>query len=116
MPSDNLDMSWIHEYSRIHSVQQLMNREPVDDIVIQTIYMNNNLEIKKINKELISLTNINSDINSNTGSNKGITKEQLLNILNEKTNSRTPELGPSVGVRLLSGDGMTSQDNSRNKQ
>lgn len=107
MPSDNLDMSWIHEYSRIHSVQQLMNREPVDDIVIQTIYMNNNLEIKKINKELISLTNINSD----KGSNKGITKEQLLHILNEKTNRRTPELGPSVGVRLLSGDGMTSQDN-----
>ena len=107
MTSDNLDMSWITEYSRIHSVQQLMNREPMDDIVIQTIYMNNNLEIKKINKEIISLTNINSD----KGINKGITKEQLLNIFNEKTNSRTPELGPSVGVRLLSGDGMPSQDN-----
>ena len=44
-------MSWINEYSRIHSVQQLMNREPIDDIVIQTIYMNHTLEIKKINKE-----------------------------------------------------------------
>jgi hypothetical protein len=84
-----------------------MNREPMEDIGIQTIYMNNNLEIKKINKELISLTNINSD----KGSNKGITKEQLLNILNEKTNRRTPELGTSVGARLLSGDGMTSQNN-----
>jgi len=107
MPSDSLDMSWINEYSRIHSVQQLMNREPMEDIGIQTIYMNNNLEIKKINKELISLTNINSD----KGIEKGITKEQLLNILNEKTNRRTPELGTSVGARLLSGDGMTSQDN-----
>ena len=103
MTSDNLDMSWINEYTRIHSVQQLMNREPIDDIVIQTIYMNHNLEIKKINKELLSLTSING--------NRGITKEQLMNIVQDKTNRRTPELGTSVGVRLLSGDGMTSQDN-----
>lgn len=78
MTSNNLDMSWINEYSRIHSVQQLMNREPIDDIVIQTIYMNHTLEIKKINKELISLTNING--------NRGITKEQLMNIVQDKTN------------------------------
>jgi len=78
LSSNDLDMSWIHEYSRIHSVQQLMNKEPLDDIVIQTIYMNHNLEITKINKELLSLTNMNG--------NKGITKDQLTNIIQDKTN------------------------------
>ena len=82
MSDDNLDISWIQEYSRIHSVQEIMNREPMDDIAIQTIYLrrtsDNNLEIAKIKKENIQLTAINRR--------KCITKEQLMHIIEEKTN------------------------------
>ena len=82
MSDDNLDISWIQEYSRIHSVQQIMNREPMDDIAIQTIYLkpisDNNLKITKIKKENIQLTTINNS--------KCITKEQLIHIIREKTN------------------------------
>jgi len=77
----DIDMSWIREYSRIHSVQQIMNREEIDSIVIQTIYMNTNLEIKKIDKETLKL----EDTNSHNANNKRcITKEQLLQIVQTK--------------------------------
>jgi hypothetical protein len=76
----DIDMSWIKEYSRIHSIQQIMNREEIDSIVIQTIYMNTNLEIKKIDKETLKL-----DTNShNTNNKRCITKEQLLQIVQTK--------------------------------
>lgn len=68
-------MSWIEEYSRIHSIQQIMNREELDSIVIQTIYMNTNLEITKINKETIKL---------DTNIHRCISKEQLLQIIQTK--------------------------------
>lgn len=76
----DIDMSWIKEYSRIHSIQQIMNREEIDSIVIQTIYMNTNLEIKKIDKETLELDN-NSH---NTNNKRCITKEQLLQIVQSK--------------------------------
>jgi hypothetical protein len=72
----DIDMSWIKEYSRIHSIQQIMNREEIDYIVIQTIYMNTNLEITKIDREPIKL-NTNSH-------NTYISKEQLLQIVQTK--------------------------------
>ncbi len=77
--ADNLDidMTWIKEYSRIHSIQQIMNREELDSIVIQTIYMNTNMEITKIDKETIKLS---------AGSHNKIiiSKEQLLKIVQNK--------------------------------
>lgn len=75
---EDLDMSWIDEYSRIHSIQQIMNREELDSIEIQTIYMNDNLEISKINKETsyLSANNI-----------RCISKEQLLHIIQSKKHS-----------------------------
>ena len=76
----DIDMSWIKEYSRIHSIQQIMNREEIDSIVIQTIYMNTNLEIKKIDKETLELyTN-----SHNTNNTRCITKEQLLQFVQTK--------------------------------
>ena len=171
---NDLDMSWIQEYSRIHSIQQIMNKEELDMIVIQTIYMNTQKQITKIDKEIIHL---------NIDSNRYISKEQLLKIIQNKkqvdkttynlfdmllftldlepkdiqkyvngecnniaklkslaTNThsiidiiippslfifhslhtffllfieigRTPEIGTSVGVRVLSGDGLPSKDN-----
>jgi len=76
----DIDMSWINEYSRIHSIQQIMNREEIDSIVIQTIYMNTNLEISKIDKEMIKL-----DTNSyHTNNKRCISKEQLLQIVQTK--------------------------------
>jgi hypothetical protein len=76
---DNLDidMSWIKEYSRIHSLQQIMNREELDSIVIQTIYMNTNMEITKINKEPLKL-------NTNSHNRPFISKELLLQIIQTK--------------------------------
>jgi hypothetical protein len=76
---DNLDidMSWIKEYSRIHSLQQIMNREELDSIVIQTIYMNTNMEITKIDKEQLKL-------NTNNHNKPYISKEQLLRIVQTK--------------------------------
>ena len=68
-------MSWIEEYSRIHSIQQIMNREELDSIAIQTIYMNTNLEITKINKEIVKL---------DTNTHRCISKEQLLQIIQTK--------------------------------
>lgn len=68
-------MSWIEEYSRIHSIQQIMNREELDSIVIQTIYMNTNLEITKINRETVKL---------DTNIHRCISKEQLLQIIQTK--------------------------------
>jgi len=76
----DIDMSWINEYSRIHSIQQIMNREEIDSIVIQTIYMNTNMEISKIDKETIKV-----DANiSNTNNKRFISKEQLLQIVQTK--------------------------------
>jgi hypothetical protein len=72
---NDLDMSWIEEYSRIHSIQQIMNREELDSIAIQTIYMNTNLEITKINKEIVKL---------DTNTHRCISKEQLLQIIQTK--------------------------------
>jgi hypothetical protein len=72
---NDLDMSWIEEYSRIHSIQQIMNREELDSIEIQTIYMNTNLEITKINKETVKL---------DTNIHRCISKEQLLQIIQTK--------------------------------
>jgi hypothetical protein len=78
----DIDMSWIKEYSRIHSIQQIMNREEIDSIVIQTIYMNTNMEISKIDKETIKLdTN-----NHHTNNKRYISKEQLLQIVQSKKN------------------------------
>jgi hypothetical protein len=76
---DNLDidMSWIKEYSRIHSLQQIMNREELDSIVIQTIYMNTNMEITKINKEPLKL-------NTKNHNRPFISKELLLQIIQTK--------------------------------
>jgi hypothetical protein len=74
---DDLDMSWINDYSRMHTIQQIMNKEELDSIVLQTIYMNKNLEIAKIDKENINLNNINN-------TNRCITKEQLLQIIQTK--------------------------------
>jgi len=71
----DLDMSWIQEYSRIHSVKEIMNREELDSIVLQTIYMKTNLEITKIDKEEIILDN---------AINRCISKEQLLKIIQTK--------------------------------
>ena len=76
----DIDMSWIKEYSRIHSIQQIMNREDIDSIVIQTVYLNTNLEITKIDKETIKLIT-----NSHNTNNKSyISKEQLLQIVQTK--------------------------------
>jgi len=72
---NDLDMSWIQEYSRIHSIQQIMNKEELDTIVIQTIYMNTQKQITKTDKETIVL---------NTGSNRYISKEQLLKMIQNK--------------------------------
>jgi len=72
---NNLDMSWIQEYSRIHSIQQIMNKEELDTIVIQTIYLNTQKQITKTGKETIVL---------NTGSNRYISKEQLLKMIQNK--------------------------------
>lgn len=74
--SNNLDMSWINDYSRIHSIQQIMHKEKLDCIVLQTIYMNKNLEITKIDKENVKLDNISNKIY--------ISKEQLLQIIQSK--------------------------------
>jgi hypothetical protein len=74
---DDLDMSWINDYSRMHTIQQIMNKEELDSIVLQTIYMNKNLEITKIDKENIKL-------NNNNNSKKYISKEQLLQIVQTK--------------------------------
>jgi hypothetical protein len=76
----DIDMSWIKEYSRIHSIQQIMNREELDSIVIQTIYMDTNLKITKIDKEPIKLTTS----NRNTNNKIYISKEQLLRIIKTK--------------------------------
>jgi hypothetical protein len=76
----DIDMSWIKEYSRIHSIQQIMNREELDSIVIQTIYMDANLKITKIDKEPIKLTTS----NRNTNNKMYISKEQLLRIIQTK--------------------------------
>jgi len=90
--NDDLDMSWIQEYSRIHSVKQIMNREELDSIVLQTIYMNTNLEITKIDKEEIKLDNT---------SNRCISKEQLLQIIQTKKVIETPasHLRPDVSTK-----------------
>uniref|UniRef100_A0A6C0JZD9 Uncharacterized protein n=1 Tax=viral metagenome TaxID=1070528 RepID=A0A6C0JZD9_9ZZZZ len=77
--NDDLDMSWIKEYSRIHSIQQIMNREEIDSIVLQTVYMNANLEISKINKETLKL-----DTNDHHTNKRCISKEQLLQIVQTK--------------------------------
>jgi hypothetical protein len=74
---DDLDMSWINDYSRMHTIQQIMNKEELDSIVLQTIYMNKNLEITKIDKENIKLDN-------NNNSKRYISKEQLLQIVQTK--------------------------------
>jgi hypothetical protein len=76
----DIDMSWIKEYSRIHSIQQIMNREELDSIVIQTIYMDSNLKMTKIDKEPIKLTTS----NRNTNNKMYISKEQLLRIIQTK--------------------------------
>lgn len=73
--NNDLDMSWIQEYSRIHSIQQIMNKEELDTIVLQTIYMNTQKQITKIDKEIIDL---------NISSNRYISKEQLLKIIQNK--------------------------------
>ena len=73
--NSDLDMSWIQEYSRIHSIQQIMNKEELDTIVIQTIYLNTQKQITKTGKETIVL---------NTGSNRYISKEQLLKMIQNK--------------------------------
>jgi hypothetical protein len=73
---DDLDMSWINDYSRMHTIQQIMNKEELDSIVLQTIYMNKNQEITKIDKENIKLNNNNSK--------RYISKEQLLQIVQTK--------------------------------
>lgn len=73
--NNDLDMSWIQEYSRIHSIQQIMNKEELDTIVLQTIYMNTQKQITKIDKEIINL---------NISSNRYISKEQLLKIIQNK--------------------------------
>lgn len=72
---DDLDMSWINDYSRMHTIQQIMNKEELDSIVLQTIYMNKNLEITKVDKENIKLNN---------NSKRYISKEQLLQIVQTK--------------------------------
>jgi hypothetical protein len=74
---DDLDMSWINDYSRMHTIQQIMNKEELDSIVLQTIYMNKNLEITKIDKENIKL-------NNNNNNKRYISKEQLLQIVQTK--------------------------------
>jgi hypothetical protein len=76
MGNDDLDMSWIHEYSRIHSIQQIMNREELDTITFQTIYINTNLEIIKIDEESIELEKKNKKCY--------ISKEKILKIIQEK--------------------------------
>lgn len=76
----NLDMSWIQEYSRIHSIQQIMNREDLDTIEIQSIYMNANLEITKIDKGNIQLESIDNK--------KCISRETLLKLIQSKKINR----------------------------
>jgi|LauGreSuBDMM15SN_2_FD.fasta_scaffold01497_2 hypothetical protein len=80
----DLDMSWIKEYSRMHSIQQIVNKEEMDDIGLQIIYMDVNREIKIINKHTITLSTITL---SNNDRGRGISKEQLLKIIQDtKTN------------------------------
>jgi hypothetical protein len=77
-----------------------MNREELDSIVIQTIYMNTNLEITKMDKETVKLQrtpgvpldqnhferNLNNEVQKNVynTNHKCISKEQLLQIIQTK--------------------------------
>jgi hypothetical protein len=79
----DLDTSWIQDVSRLHRVNDLMEREEMNCISIQTIYINSKQEIEKTEKETIELRKINSTQKYKIG----ITNEQLLHFIQKKKNT-----------------------------
>jgi hypothetical protein len=76
-----LDTSWIKDISVLHSVVKLMEKEPMQSITIQFIYMNQNKEIEKIEKQNCSL----HSIQTNSGEiGIGLSKETLMYIIQNK--------------------------------
>jgi hypothetical protein len=79
----DLDTSWMQDVSQLHRVNDLMEREEMNCISIQTIYINNKQEIEKTEKETIELRKINSTQKYKIG----ITNEQLLHFIQKKKNT-----------------------------
>ena len=94
MNNTDLDMSWVDEYSRLHVIENVMQREPIDSIVIQTIYMNTQSEIEKVDKDEIKIE-IGKipiekiEINKHYSNYSVVSKEQLQQFIQTKLNTHS---------------------------
>jgi hypothetical protein len=56
---EDLDISWILEEERLENIDQNCWREPLTEIGITTIYINQNKEIETIEREIMDVSGIN---------------------------------------------------------
>ena len=96
MNNTDLDMSWVDEYSRLHVIENIMQREPIDSIVIQTIYMNTQSEIEKVDKDEIKIEIGKGkipiekiEINTQFSNYSVVSKEQLQQFIQTKQNNHS---------------------------
>ena len=73
----DLDISWIQEHEKETNISENFFREPVENISIYYLYINNS-EIEKIDNELVSTMSVGDSI--------GLSKERILHIIQHKKN------------------------------